>query len=174
MDPHTGRVLAMVGGFPLANRSLIAPRRPIASRVSSLSRLSNAAALDNGYTPASVVLDGPLEIDQGGSLGIWAPKNFSGKFAGPSTLRYGIEQSRNVMTVRLAQDMGMKLVVEYARAFRYLRQDVACSLHGAWRGRNHGASYGDGLFDYSQWRAEHHAIDDRPHSGPLRQDRVQA
>ncbi|MBC2885043.1 penicillin-binding protein 1A [Ochrobactrum sp. CM-21-5] len=117
MDPHTGRVLAMVGGFSYAesefNRATQAYRQP----GSSFKPFVYAAALDNGYTPASVVLDGPLEVDQGGSLGIWAPKNYSGKFSGPSTLRYGIEQSRNVMTVRLAQDMGMKLVAEYAERF---------------------------------------------------------
>jgi penicillin-binding protein 1A len=111
MDPHTGRVLSMVGGFSYAesefNRATQAYRQPVVY----------SAALDNGYTPASVVLDGPLEVNQGGSLGVWAPKNYSGKFAGPSTLRYGIEQSRNVMTVRLAQDMGMKLVAEYAERF---------------------------------------------------------
>ncbi|MGU3398642.1 penicillin-binding protein 1A [Brucellaceae bacterium D45D] len=117
MDPHTGRVLAMVGGFSFAesefNRATQAYRQP----GSSFKPFVYAAALDNGYTPASVVLDGPLEVNQGGTLGIWAPKNYSGKFAGPSTLRYGIEQSRNVMTVRLAQDMGMKVVAEYAERF---------------------------------------------------------
>lgn len=117
MDPHTGRVLAMVGGFSYAesefNRATQAYRQP----GSSFKPFVYAAALDNGYTPASVVLDGPLEVNQGGSLGIWAPKNYSGKFAGPSTLRYGIEQSRNVMTVRLAQDMGMQTVAEYAERF---------------------------------------------------------
>ncbi|GAA5540667.1 MULTISPECIES: penicillin-binding protein 1A [Brucella] len=117
MDPHTGRVLAMVGGFSYAesefNRATQAYRQP----GSSFKPFVYAAALDNGYTPASVVLDGPLEVNQGGTLGVWAPKNYSGKFAGPSTLRYGIEQSRNVMTVRLAQDMGMKLVAEYAERF---------------------------------------------------------
>ncbi|MBV2142915.1 penicillin-binding protein 1A [Falsochrobactrum sp. TDYN1] len=117
MDPHTGRVLALVGGFSYAesefNRATQAYRQP----GSSFKPFVYAAALDNGYTPASVVLDGPLEVDQGGSLGIWAPKNYSGKFSGPSTLRYGIEQSRNVMTVRLAQDLGMKTVAEYAERF---------------------------------------------------------
>jgi penicillin-binding protein 1A len=117
MDPHTGRVLSMVGGFSYAesefNRATQAYRQP----GSSFKPFVYSAALDNGYTPASVVLDGPLEVNQGGSLGVWAPKNYSGKFAGPSTLRYGIEQSRNVMTVRLAQDMGMKLVAEYAERF---------------------------------------------------------
>ncbi len=117
MDPHTGRVLAMVGGFSFAesefNRATQAYRQP----GSSFKPFVYATALDYGYTPASVVLDGPLEINQGGTLGIWAPKNYSGKFAGPSTLRYGIEQSRNVMTVRLAQDMGMNVVAEYAERF---------------------------------------------------------
>ncbi|MEJ5079704.1 MULTISPECIES: penicillin-binding protein 1A [unclassified Ochrobactrum] len=117
MDPHTGRVLAMVGGFSYGqsefNRATQAYRQP----GSSFKPFVYSAALDNGYTPASVVLDGPLEVNQGGSLGVWAPKNYSGKFSGPSTLRYGIEQSRNVMTVRLAQDMGMKTVAEYAERF---------------------------------------------------------
>ncbi|MFC0246251.1 penicillin-binding protein 1A [Falsochrobactrum ovis] len=117
MDPHTGRVLALVGGFSFSesefNRATQAYRQP----GSSFKPVVYAAALDNGYTPASVVLDGPLEVDQGGSLGVWAPKNYSGKFSGPSTLRYGIEQSRNVMTVRLAQDMGMNIVAEYAERF---------------------------------------------------------
>lgn len=117
MDPHTGRVLAMVGGFSYAqsefNRATQAMRQP----GSSFKPFVYAAALDNGYTPASVVLDAPIQVDQGGSLGIWEPKNYSGKPAGPSTLRGGIEQSRNLMTVRLAKDMGMKLVAEYAERF---------------------------------------------------------
>ncbi len=117
MDPHTGRVLAMIGGFSYAqsefNRATQAMRQP----GSSFKPFVYAAALDNGYTPASVVLDAPIKIDQGGSLGFWEPKNYSGKPAGPSTLRGGIEQSRNLMTVRLAKDMGMKLVAEYAERF---------------------------------------------------------
>lgn len=117
MDPETGRVLAMVGGFSFAesefNRASQAYRQP----GSSFKPFVYAAALDNGYTPASVVLDGPIRIDQGGSLGIWEPKNYGGGFAGPSTLRLGIEKSRNLMTVRLAKDMSMKLVAEYAERF---------------------------------------------------------
>jgi penicillin-binding protein 1A len=117
MDPHTGRVLSLIGGFSYSesefNRATQAHRQP----GSSFKPFVYAAALDNGYTPASVVLDAPIEVDQGGELGIWAPKNYSGKFAGPSTLRYGIEQSRNLMTVRLAKDMGMNLVAEYAERF---------------------------------------------------------
>jgi len=116
MDPQTGRVVAMVGGFSYDqsqfNRATQALRQP----GSSFKPLVYAAALDNGYTPSTVVLDAPLEIDTG-SGGIWAPENYTKKFYGPSTLRFGIEQSRNVMTVRLAQDVGMPLIGEYAKRF---------------------------------------------------------
>jgi penicillin-binding protein 1A len=115
MDPTTGRVLAMVGGFSYDqsqfNRATQALRQP----GSSFKPLVYAAALDNGYTPSTVVLDAPLEIDTGS--GMWSPENYSRKFYGPSTLRFGIEQSRNVMTVRLAQDIGMPLIGEYAKRF---------------------------------------------------------
>lgn len=117
MDPHTGRVLAMVGGFSFAgsqfNRATQALRQP----GSSFKPFVYASALDNGYTPSSVVMDAPIEIDPGYGQEIWRPSNYSDKFYGPSTLRTGIERSRNVMTVRLAQDMGMPLVAEYARRF---------------------------------------------------------
>ena len=117
MDPHTGRVKALVGGFSFDDsefdRATQAQRQP----GSAFKPFVYAAALDNGYTPSSVVLDTPVAIDQGNGLGIWRPKNYSGKFNGPSTLRVGIEKSRNLMTVRLAQDMGMPLISEYARRF---------------------------------------------------------
>jgi penicillin-binding protein 1A len=117
MNPHTGRVVAMVGGFSFSssefNRATQAKRQP----GSSFKPIVYAAALDNGYTPASVILDGPFSIDQGGSLGLWEPKNYAGGYAGPSTLRLGIEKSRNLMTVRLANDMSMKLIAEYAQRF---------------------------------------------------------
>ena len=73
--------------------------------------------MDNGYTPSTVVLDAPIEIDQGPGMPVWAPENYAKKFYGPQTLRFGLEQSRNVMTVRLAQDIGMPLVADYARKF---------------------------------------------------------
>ncbi|MBP0439669.1 penicillin-binding protein 1A [Tianweitania sediminis] len=115
MDPHTGRVLAMVGGFSYAqsvfNRTTQAMRQP----GSSFKPIVYAAALDNGYTPASVVMDAPITIRIGNS--VWEPKNYGGESAGPSTLRAGIERSRNLMTVRLANDMGMELVAEYAERF---------------------------------------------------------
>ena len=115
MDPHTGRVLAMVGGFSFAesefNRATQAKRQP----GSAFKPIVYAAALDNGYTPASVVMDGPISVRVGND--VWEPKNYGGGFAGPSTLRLGIEKSRNLMTVRLAKDMGMNLVAEYAERF---------------------------------------------------------
>ena len=92
--------------------------RPSASPGSSFKPLVYAAALDNGYKPTSIVLDAPIEIDQGPGKEIWQPKNYDGtKSFGPSTLRLGIEKSRNQMTVRLAQDMGMPLIVEYSKRF---------------------------------------------------------
>ena len=116
-DPWTGRVLAMVGGFSYDqsqfNRATQALRQP----GSSFKPIVYAAALDNGYTPSSLVLDAPIEIDQGPGLGVWKPENYENDFYGPSTLRFGIEHSRNVMTVRLAQDVGMPLIAEYAKRF---------------------------------------------------------
>jgi penicillin-binding protein 1A len=116
MDPNTGRVLAMVGGFSYSrsefNRATQAMRQP----GSSFKPFVYAAALDNGYTPASVVLDAPIEVVSGGQ--VWSPNNYGNEGSnGPSTLRFGIEHSRNQMTVRLAQDMGMDLVAEYAERF---------------------------------------------------------
>jgi penicillin-binding protein 1A len=116
MDPRTGRVLALVGGFSYAesefNRATQALRQP----GSSFKPIVYSAALDNGYTPASVVLDAPLEIvNADGS--VWRPENYAQEFYGPQTLRRGIERSRNVMTVRLAKDLGMPLVAEYAKMF---------------------------------------------------------
>ncbi len=117
VDPFTGRVLALVGGFSYDesqfNRATQALRQP----GSSFKPFIYAAALDNGYTPSSVVLDAPIEINQGAGLGVWRPENYTQQFYGPQTLRFGIEKSRNVMTVRLAQDMGMPLISEYSRRF---------------------------------------------------------
>lgn len=113
MEPHTGRVLAMVGGFSFAqsqfNRATQAYRQP----GSSFKPFVYAAALDNGYTPASVIYDGPVAITQENGE-IWRPKNYGGDFSGASTLRSGIEKSKNLMTVRLANDLGMPIVAEYA------------------------------------------------------------
>lgn len=117
MDPHTGRVLALVGGFDYAasefNRATQARRQP----GSAFKPFVYAAALDSGFTPSHLVLDAPFVIDQGFGQGKWKPANYSNKFYGPSTLRLGIEKSRNLMTVRLAQYIGMQKVVDYAHRF---------------------------------------------------------
>ncbi len=117
MDPHTGRVLAMVGGFSFDqsefNRATQAQRQP----GSSFKPFVYATALDNGYTPSTIVVDGPIEIDQGPGVGIWSPSNYDNKFAGPRTLRYGIQYSKNLMTVRIARDIGMPTIAEYSRRF---------------------------------------------------------
>jgi len=117
MDPHTGRVLAMSGGFSsrisVFNRATQASRQP----GSAFKPFVYLAALEHGFTPASLVLDAPFALDQGGGLGKWKPSNYTDRFYGPTPLRVGIEKSRNVMTVRLAQYVGMDPIVETAREF---------------------------------------------------------
>jgi penicillin-binding protein 1A len=118
MDPLTGRVVALVGGFSFDQSQFDRATQAMRQPGSSFKPFVYATALDNGYTPSSIVLDAPIEIDQGGSSGAWRPENYSKeKYAGPATLRFGIEQSRNLMTVRLAQDIGMPLIAEYAKRF---------------------------------------------------------
>ena len=147
MDPHTGRVLAIVGGFSFAasqfDRATQARRQP----GSSFKPLIYATALDNGYTPSSIIVDGPICVDQGAGMPQWCPKNYeAGSAAGPSTLRFGIEHSRNLMTVRLARDMGMPIIAEYAQPLRRLRQSDAGAVDGARRRRDDAAAHGDRLF----------------------------
>ncbi len=116
MDVNTGRVLAMQGGFSyqdsVFNRATQATRQP----GSSFKPFVYAAALDSGYSPATIVIDAPIEVDNGDGS-IWRPKNASNQFYGPTTLRTGIERSRNLMTVRLAQEVGMNTVARYAEHF---------------------------------------------------------
>ena len=117
MDPHTGRVLAMVGGWAYGksqfNRATQAQRQP----GSSFKPFVYLSALEHGYTPSSLVLDAPIALPQGPGLPLWRPKNYAGDFLGPTTLRVGIEKSRNLMTVRLAQAVGMDTVADYAQRF---------------------------------------------------------
>tara|TARA_R110002020_G_scaffold37872_29_gene114344 strand:- start:9854 stop:12349 length:2496 start_codon:yes stop_codon:yes gene_type:complete len=115
MDVNTGRVLAMQGGFSyqasVYNRATQAQRQP----GSSFKPFVYAAALDSGYSPATIVVDAPIEINT--PQGMWRPRNASNKFYGPAPLRTGIERSRNLMTVRLAQEVGMPVVAGYAERF---------------------------------------------------------
>ncbi len=115
MDTQTGRVLAMQGGFSyqssVFNRATQALRQP----GSSFKPFVYAAALDQGYSPATIVLDAPIEVATG--AGIWKPENSGNTYYGPTPMRTGIEQSRNLMTVRIAQDIGMDTVARYGEKF---------------------------------------------------------
>ncbi|WP_142849720.1 penicillin-binding protein 1A [Telmatospirillum sp. J64-1] len=117
MDPHTGRVLAMAGGFSFQrsqfNRATQALRQP----GSAFKPLVYLTALDKGFSPSSLVLDGPISLSQGPGLPLWTPSNYSRDFLGPTTLRVGMEKSRNLMTVRLAEAVGMDDIAEYAEKF---------------------------------------------------------
>ncbi|AWB50276.1 penicillin-binding protein [Gemmobacter aquarius] len=115
MDVYSGRVLSMQGGFSyqesVFNRTTQATRQP----GSSFKPFVYAAALDSGFTPGTIVIDAPIEVET--AQGLWTPKNASNKFYGPTPLRTGIEQSRNLMTVRVAQEIGMEKVADYAERF---------------------------------------------------------
>ncbi len=115
MDVNTGRVLAMQGGFSyessVYNRATQANRQP----GSSFKPFVYAAALDSGYSPATIVIDAPIEINT--PQGLWRPKNASNQFYGPTPLRTGIERSRNLMTIRLAQEVGMDVIADYSEKF---------------------------------------------------------
>ena len=115
MDVNNGRVIAMQGGFSyqdtVFNRATQAKRQP----GSSFKPFVYASALDSGYSPATIVIDAPIEINT--PQGVWRPKNSTNKFYGPTPLRTGIEMSRNLMTIRLAQEVGMETVARYAERF---------------------------------------------------------
>lgn len=115
MDPYTGRVLALSGGFSFKssefNRATQALRQP----GSAFKPFVYALALENKYTPSSLVLDAPLVLDQGIDLKKWKPENYGKKFYGPSTLRVGLEKSRNLMTVRIAQNLGVDKLARFSK-----------------------------------------------------------
>jgi penicillin-binding protein 1A len=117
IDPHTGRVYAMSGGYEYElsefNRATQAQRQP----GSAFKPFVYLTALEKGFTPSTYILDAPFVIDQGPTQGKWKPHNYSNKFFGPSPMRLGIEKSRNLMTVRLAQKIGMEAVAETAKKF---------------------------------------------------------
>jgi penicillin-binding protein 1A len=115
MDPFTGRVVALSGGFSFKksefNRATQADRQP----GSAFKPFIYALALENGYNPSTLILDAPLVLEQGSDLKMWKPENYGKKFYGPSTLRMGLEKSRNLMTVRIAQDLGLKKIVNFSK-----------------------------------------------------------
>jgi len=118
LNPYTGRVLAMSGGFSFKlsefNRATQAQRQP----GSAFKPFVYALALENNFTPSSVVLDAPIVLDQGEDLKMWKPENYGKKFYGPSTIRTGVEKSRNLMTVRIAQQIGINKVAKFAKNLR--------------------------------------------------------
>ncbi len=115
MDPFTGRVLALSGGFSFKksefNRATQAKRQP----GSAFKPFVYALALENNFTPTSLILDAPLVLDQGDDLKMWKPENYGKKFYGPSTLRTGLEKSRNLMTVRIAQKLGLEKITNFSK-----------------------------------------------------------
>jgi penicillin-binding protein 1A len=122
LDPHTGRVLAMSGGYSFEtsefNRATQALRQP----GSAFKPFVYLAALGHGFTPSTLVLDAPFVIDQGPGLGKWKPANYTKKFYGPIPMRMGIEKSRNLMTVRLAQTIGIEKVADTAERFAVVEE----------------------------------------------------
>ncbi len=115
MDPYTGRVLALSGGFSFKNSEFNRASQALRQPGSAFKPFVYALALENQYTPSSLVLDAPLVLDQGIDLKKWKPENYGKKFYGPSTLRIGLEKSRNLMTVRIAQSLGIDKVAKFSK-----------------------------------------------------------
>ncbi len=129
MDPFTGRVLAMAGGFSFNkseyNRVTQAKRQP----GSAFKPFIYALALENNFTPSTLVLDAPIVLEQGNDLKMWKPENYGKKFYGPSTLRTGVEKSRNLMTVRIAQEIGLNKITNFSKKLKiYERPEKLMSI----------------------------------------------
>ncbi|SVE56828.1 uncharacterized protein METZ01_LOCUS509682, partial [marine metagenome] len=131
IDPHTGKVLALSGGFSFAlsefNRATQAKRQP----GSAFKPFVYIAAMKEGYTPATLILDAPYVVDQGPGLPKWKPSNYTDKFYGLSPMRTGIEKSRNLMTIRLSDKIGMEKILNTARDFKiekYMDNNLSMSL----------------------------------------------
>ncbi|MDC1032830.1 PBP1A family penicillin-binding protein [Candidatus Pelagibacter sp.] len=118
MDPFTGRVLALSGGFSFKNSEFNRTSQALRQPGSAFKPFVYALALENRYTPSSIVLDAPLVLDQGTDLKKWKPENYGKKFYGPSTLRVGLEKSRNLMTVRIAQNLGVDKVANFSKEMK--------------------------------------------------------
>ena len=115
MDPYTGRVLALSGGFSFKNSEFNRATQALRQPGSAFKPFVYALALENNFTPSSLVLDAPLVLDQGSDLKMWKPENYGKKFYGLSTLRTGLEKSRNLMTVRIAQNLGISKIVNFSK-----------------------------------------------------------
>ncbi len=115
MDPYTGRVLALSGGFSFKSSEFNRVSQALRQPGSAFKPFVYALALENNYTPSSLVLDAPLVLAQGSDLKMWKPENYGKKFYGPSTLRVGLEKSRNLMTVRVAQSLGVDKIASFSK-----------------------------------------------------------
>jgi penicillin-binding protein 1A len=122
LDPHTGRVLAMSGGFDYEMTEFNRATQAMRQMGSAFKPFVYVPALESGLAPTAIILDAPFVIDQGPGLPKWKPANYTHRFYGPSTMRLGIEKSRNLMTVRLAQSVGMEKVVKTAHDFGIVEQ----------------------------------------------------
>ncbi len=122
MDPFTGRVLALSGGFSFRNSEFNRATQALRQPGSAFKPFVYALALENQYTPSSLVLDAPLVLDQGIDLKKWKPENYGKKFYGPSTLRVGLEKSRNLMTVRVAQSLGIDKIANFSKKMRIYKE----------------------------------------------------
>ena len=122
MDPFTGRVLALSGGFSFRNSEFNRASQALRQPGSAFKPFVYAVALENKYTPSSLVLDAPLVLDQGVDLKKWKPENYGKKFYGPSTLRVGLEKSRNLMTVRIAKNLGIDKIADFSKAMGIYEQ----------------------------------------------------
>ena len=118
IDPFTGRVLALSGGFSFKNSEFNRSSQALRQPGSAFKPFVYALALENQFTPSSLVLDAPLVLDQGVDLKKWKPENYGKKFYGPSTLRVGLEKSRNLMTIRIAQNLGVDKVASFSKAMK--------------------------------------------------------
>ena len=118
MDPYSGRVLSLVGGFSFKksefNRATQAYRQP----GSAFKPFIYALALENNYSPSTLILDAPIVLNQGNDLKMWKPENYGKKFYGLSTLRTGVEKSRNLMTVRIAQQLGINKIINFSKKLK--------------------------------------------------------
>ncbi len=115
MDPYTGRVLALSGGFSFKKSEFNRVTQALRQPGSAFKPFVYALALENNYTPSSLILDAPIVLAQGDDLKMWKPENYGKKFYGPSTLRVGLEKSRNLMTVRIAQDLGLSKIIDLSK-----------------------------------------------------------
>ena len=124
MDPYTGRVLSMSGGFSFKkseyNRATQAKRQP----GSAFKPFIYALALENNFTPSTLVLDAPIVLEQGSDLKMWKPENYGKKFYGVSTLRTGVEKSRNLMTVRIAQEIGLDKIINFSEKLKIYQKKI--------------------------------------------------